>query len=209
MVKSYSIQSLRKLPDPRYQFTGEYKQVFGNPTISGFWIVYGEEKMGKSFFSLKLAEYFSKKAKTLYVSAEEGIDGDFRAAIERANLDPSNKNLTFCEKLTIEEIDARIRKKQNPKVFIIDNTSAYESELTKQTILRLKEEYKKDIIFIFIAHEEEGKIYTAAARTIKRFAKVIVRVEGMAALVSGRVPGGTLKIDYEKALLYHGTAINQ
>jgi hypothetical protein len=71
----------------------------------------------------------------------------------------------------------------------------------------LNEHPKK--LFIFLAHEQNGNPHTAAAVLCKMLAKIIIRVEGLACHVSGRCPGGTLIIDEEKALIYHGTQIFQ
>ena len=56
-----------------------------------------------------------------------------------------------------------------------------------------------------MAHEERNKPYTAAAIMASKLAKVLIRVQGLQLNVFGRVPGGVLKIDENKASLYYGS----
>ena len=42
-----------------FPFEGEWARALGNPEVAGFWLVYGREKQGKTWFSLLLAEYLS------------------------------------------------------------------------------------------------------------------------------------------------------
>ena len=55
-----------------------------------------------------------------------------------------------------------------------------------------------------------GEPYTATAKACRRYAKIIVRIQGLAAFVSGRVNGrgGRIVIDEEKAALRFGDEIN-
>ena len=43
-----------------FPFEGVWEKALGNPEVGGFWIIYGREKQGKTWFSLMLAEYLSK-----------------------------------------------------------------------------------------------------------------------------------------------------
>ena len=61
-----------------------------------------------------------------------------------------------------------------------------------------------DKLFIFLAHEDRGEPYTAPARFAKKMAKIIMYVEGLRVVVSGRAPGGQFNIDEQKSKLYHG-----
>lgn len=189
-----------------FSFTGIWKQVFGNPTRNGVWIVYGAEKNGKSWFALKLADYISTFGSTLYISAEEGLEKEFIDAMKRANLEPDNDSLKFVEYTSLEEVSERLEKREAPKTVIFDNVTVYKDELSYGGFQKFWRQHPNTLL-IFIAHEERNEPYTATAKMIKRLSKIIVRVQGLACFVSGRCPGGSLMIDEEKAQLYHGTEI--
>jgi hypothetical protein len=101
----------------------------------------------------------------------------------------------------------RLRKRKAPKVVVLDNTTVYKDELQLKTLMALTEEFP-DVLFIFLAHEEKGELYTTAAKNVRRLADIIFQVKGLTAFVSGRCPGGTVTVDEHKAELYWGTEIN-
>lgn len=189
-----------------FGFSGIWKEVFGDPEKGGVWIVYGLEKHGKTWFSLMLADYLSQFEETWYISAEEGLNKDFVAAMNRANLDESNEMLKFWDYTPLDQVAERLEKRNPPRIVFFDNVTVYKDELSYGGFTDLKNKFP-NTDFIFIAHEDRNEPYTATAKMIKRFAKIIVRIEGLACFVSGRCPGGILAIDEEKAVLYHGSEI--
>ncbi|WP_281683385.1 hypothetical protein [Zunongwangia profunda] len=189
-----------------YPFTGIWKDVFGNATKNGVWIVYGAEKNGKSWLSLKLSDMLSQFGSGLYISAEEGLEKEFIDAMKRARLEPGNESLKFVEYTPLEEISERLEKRNPPKFVVFDNVTVYKDELSYGAFQKFWRRHP-NTHFIFIAHEERNEPYTATAKMIKRLSKIIIRVQGLACFVSGRCPGGSLTIDEEKAQLYHGAEI--
>jgi KaiC/GvpD/RAD55 family RecA-like ATPase len=186
-----------------FGFDGVFLDTIGTPETTGIWIVYGDEKNGKTWFSLKLADYMSHFGSVLYVSAEEGTELTFIEACERAGVGVENKALKFLDYTELELLDEILSKRRAPKIVFIDNVTIYSDEL-KNGVLRKFTGKHKDKLFVFIAHEERKEPYTATAKLIKKLAKIIVRVQGLACFISGRCPGGVLSIDEEKAQLYHG-----
>lgn len=205
MAKLLNLKNLYDKKFDIFDFDGDYEKVFGNPEKKGFWLVYGAEKHGKTWFSLKVAEYISQFEKVLYVSAEEGIDKTFVDACARAKLQPSN-SLQFAEYIPLEELETKLEKRRSARVVFFDNVTIYSDELKGGKVRNMMRQHSNKL-FVFIAHEEDNKPYTAQAKLIKKLSKIIIRVEGLAAFVSGRCPGGTLMIDEEKASIYHGTQI--
>jgi hypothetical protein len=153
-----------------------------------------------------LADYLSKRKKVLYISAEEGTNMDFVDACKRAKLSDKNANLKFNEYMCIDELKEKLKSRKSADVIFIDNTTVYADEMKASDFNVLIREFPNKL-FIFLAHEEKKEPYTALAKRCKKFAKVIVHVVGLAAHVSGRVPGGTISIDENKAALYWGTTI--
>ena len=200
-------KTLENLYDKKFitfPFGGLWERAFGTPETTGCWIVYGAEKNGKTWFSLKLAEYLSTFDRVLYVSAEEGTGKNFVDTCRRAALQVANtKALHFEDYIPLEELDARLGKRKAPRIVVLDNLTIYSDELRapELTALLLKH---PDTLFVFVAHEEKGQPYTAIAKRVRKLAKAIVQVKGLTAFISGRCPGGALTIDETKAALYWG-----
>lgn len=206
MARAITAKTLFSKVYKLFEFTGAWRKVFGTPEKGGCWIVYGDEKNGKTFFALKLAEYLSTYEEVLYISAEEGTGAEFQANAARAKLDPRNRKVKFLEYTELEEVEKKLTKRQSAGIAIFDNITVYNDELKNGVLRRLLREYPNKTL-IFIAHEEKNEPYTATAKLCKKLAKIIIRVDGLTAFVSGRCPGGTIVIDDNKAMLYHGSEI--
>lgn len=204
MGRALTAKNLLEKTYDTFNFSGIWLEVFGTPTTSGIWLIYGKEKNGKTWGTLLIANYLTSFEKVLYVSAEEGTDMEFQAAIKRAKISDKNKNIHFIEYEPIEDLYVRLRRRKAPKVVVLDNLTIYNAELRGKGITQLKQDFP-NVLFILVAHEERNKPYTAAAQMASKLAKVIIRVPGLQLNVGGRCPGGKLMIDENKALLYHGT----
>lgn len=205
MSRAYTIRNVQDKKHITFDFDGLYREIFGNPEKSGAWLIYGKDKNGKTWGTLLLAEYLSKKVgvKLLYISAEQGISKSFKDAIIRAKLDPTNNNIHFIGYISIEELYVRLKKRNAPGVVVIDNITFYNDELKNGAVKTLVKDFP-NTVFIFLAHEERGKPYTAPAILCQKIAEIIIHVKGLMLNVGGRCPGGMLAIDEEKAALYHG-----
>lgn len=195
---------LAKKHDKFEHLKGAFRDTLGTPEKYGIWLIYGNEKNGKTWFSLMLAVHLSKFAKVLYISAEEGVSANFQDTIARINMDHNNRNLLYHDYLEIEEIQSILdRKKGRPTVIFFDNVTVYLDALKYGVVRELQLKYR-DVLFIYIGHEDKGTVYTGTGKLIKRLAKIIFRVEGLRVSVSGRCPGGEIDIDTEKASMYYG-----
>lgn len=185
-----------------FKFSHEFEALMGAPETTGVWIIYGKEKNGKTWFTLRLANYLSTLAKVLYVSAEEGTSAAFKETMSRANIGSDNRNLSFLEYTELDEITERLKKRRAPEVLILDNATIYEDDFRAGGFRKFIRKNPKTLV-ILVAHEERGEPYTAAAKLAKKLASIIIRVEGLKAIFSGRCPGGEIAIDYDKSELYH------
>lgn len=203
-IKGISGATLLEKKFKTFPFDGIWKNTLGTPEVSGFWIIYGAEKQGKTWFALKLAEYLSQFENVLYISAEQGTSYTFQEAYHRSGLNPKNKKVKFVAYVELAELEKALKRQRAPKVVFLDNITVYADELKNGKLRQLQMQYK-NTLFVFVAHQEEGKSepYTATAKLCKKLAEVIVRVEGLACTISGRCPGGVLCIDEEKSVLYH------
>lgn len=206
MARVKTVRNIYDRQFEEFQFDGIWYDVFEYPETSGIWLIYGAEKHGKTWFALKLAKYLSEFTRTLYVSGEEGFSKPFVQACKRAGLDV-NDPLKFDEYLPLEDLEEKLKKRKAPRVVFLDNMTIYSDELKHGNLKRLYQQYPKTL-WVFLAHEERNKPYTAQANLASKLAKVRIRVIGLSAYVGGRVPGGTLMIDEQSAQLYHGSSTN-
>lgn len=209
MSRTLSISTMYSKKFTTIELEGIFAEVFGSPEDAGAWLVYGSEKNGKTWFSLKLAAALSLTKRTLYISGEEGLGKDFVENCKRAKLSVDNRNLQFSEYIDIDELTERLSKKRRaPEVIVVDNVTVYKEDLAYGNLRKLLKAHPNKL-FIFLAHEERNEPYTSTAKLIRKLAKVIVHIVGLKANVSGRVPGGSLIIDEEKAQLFHSTEITE
>lgn len=183
--------------------TGKYKEILGTPEANGIWLIWGNEKNGKTWGALQLSEYLSHESRVLYISGEEGVGLTFVEACKRAGIGADNRSVSFLEYVTYTEITEKLDKRRSANIIFIDNCTVYKEEITFARLRELTTRYPTKL-FVFLAHEERNEPYTALAKLVRKLAKVIFYVEGLRVTVSGRVPGGEYDIS-KKAELFHGT----
>ncbi|MBN9312925.1 MAG: hypothetical protein BGO40_02790 [Chryseobacterium sp. 39-10] len=206
-MRTYTVSNILSRKMQTLALTGIWLTIFGKPERTGkVWIIYGEEKQGKTWFAMLFAQFLSSLETVLYISAEEGLGLTFQEVIMRANFDPKNKKFKAYGYLPLTELRESLKKRYAPKLVFIDNVTFYSDELKNGGLQELLKE-NPDKLFVFLAHEERGEPYTATAKMIKRMADRIVRVQGLVATVGGRTTGGQFVIDQEKAMILHGSEI--
>lgn len=207
-MRTISVKQAYSKKFKTFDFDGIWKDVMDNPETSGGWIIHGDEKQGKSTFALMLANYLTRFEKVLYISAEEGVSKHFIGVMRRLGIKDKNKRFKLHEYEEWSEIEKRLKMRTCPKIVFIDNITVYRDEMTKTDLKNILQEHQNKLI-VFVSHEERGKPDTAQGRYWRKLSKIIVRVLGLKAFVTGRCTGGNLIIDEERALLYHGTEITE
>jgi hypothetical protein len=206
MAKLLSPQNLYSIVHKTFEFDGEYASTLGNPEMHGVWIIYGPEKHGKTKFSLKLANYLSCITKVLYVSAEEGTDSEFVKSCSEAGIKSSNSNIKFLPYTELIDLKKKLKSRRAPKIIFLDNATVYDDEFKRGGLKKFISDHPRTLIVV-IAHEERKEPYTAAAKLAKKLAKIVVRVEGLTAFISGRCPGGVIAVDELKSEMFHGKIV--
>lgn len=204
MARAISTKTLLDKCYELFDFSGIWLDVFGKISKGGIWIIYGDEKNGKTTYGLKLAEYLSNFESVWYISAEEGTGFEFQQTAKRLNVSATNPNIKWQDYLEIPEVVKKLKRRQAPKILFLDNATVYQDDLKNGVLRKLLKEFPNTTI-ILLAHMEKNEPYTATAKLAKKLAKIIIRVEGLTAFVSGRCPGGQIIIDEKKAMLSHGT----
>ena len=129
-MRSYTIKNILDRKLKILPLAGIWRQVFGEPERNGkMWIVCGEEKNGKTWFAMLLAQYLSQNEPVLYISAEEGLGKSFQDVILRANFNTSNKKFKAYGYTPLKELKETLNKRYAPKIIFIDNVTVYVEEL--------------------------------------------------------------------------------
>ncbi len=200
-MKFTSIKNALKKKYKTTQLDGIWGELLEDFETFGMWLIYGGEKMGKTTLALSLAKAFTKYKKVLYVQAEQGLDRDFQNVLGRFfSVNP--KNIVLSEYIEIEQLIEALKRQNQADIIFIDNLTIYSDELKVPILKKLTEAYPNKL-FIFIAHEEDGKPYTAIAKKIKKLAKRIIKIEGHAAVLEGRTEHKRIAIDVKEAMIYH------
>ena len=208
-MRTYTIKQILDKTLKILKLSGIWLEIFGEPERNGkLWLIYGEEKNGKTWFAILLAYYLATIEPVMYVSAEEGLGKSFQDVLERAKVDPKNKKFKAYPYVPLHELNEYLKKRYAPKIVFLDNITVYVDELKNGGLQNPIKEHR-DKLFIFIAHEDRGEPYTSTAKMAKRLADRIVRVQGLVATVGGRTKGGKYLIDEEKAMIIHGSNIKE
>lgn len=209
MARAISLKTLSEKKYKTYDFTGVWGDVLGSVEKGKIWIIYGEEKNGKTTFALKLAECLSRFESVLFVSAEEGTGLSFQKNVqERAKIDLKKAKIKVMEYTEIDELDKILDKRQSPKVVFFDSLTIYNDELKNGVFRKLTSKFPNTTM-VFLAHEERNEPYTSTAKLCKKLADVIIRVKGLKATISGKCKGGEILIDEQTAQLIHGSQIKK
>lgn len=179
------------------KFTGKWLASFGKPELRGAWIIYGESGGGKTHFALELLKYLSKFVdRVAYDTLEQGLSLSFQNAWKDTNMQEVGSKVIVLAKEPIDQLRIRLAKRKSPDIIVIDSITALEG-FTRSVFIKLLNDYP-DKLFIFVAHEENGKPYPAVAQHVRKLSEVKAYVEGYKAFVTTRFKGanGDGEADY-------------
>ncbi len=166
-------------------FSGEWLASFGKPELRGAWIIFGESGSGKTHFALCLLKYLSQFVdRCAYDTVEQGLSKSFQTAWNDADMQSAGTKVVVYHKEPVEALRERLRRRKSPDVVVIDSITALVG-FTRPVFARLLDEFP-DKLFIFLAHEENGKPYPAIAQHVRKLSEVKCRVEGFKAFVTTR-----------------------
>ena len=205
LMRALTLKNLLEKKHSTLSLASPWAEVFGEPEDSGIWLIWGKSANGKTTLALMLANYFASFCRVLYISAEEGTGAHFQNTAKRI-IGSSLPRMHFVPYIDFETIDEKLSKDRRHiwQVVFIDNVTVYYDEITKKRFKAFMQAHPH-ILFIWLAHEERRDVDTALGKYIYKLADILIHVEGLAADVSKRCPGGRLIIDEEKAAIYHGS----
>lgn len=162
---------------------GEWKALFGEPELTGAWLIWGESGSGKTTFVAKLAKYMTKFGRVAYDSLEEGDSESMKMAFIRVGMDEVKRKLILLPDESIEDLKIRLRQHKAPQIVIID--SLQYSGMSYNDYKELRREFK-NVLFIIISHAEGKNPDGKVAKKIRYDAFVKIRVEGYKAFAVSR-----------------------
>lgn len=188
---------------PSFPFTGAWEASLGRPAKSGTWLVWGHSGNGKTSFVMQLAKYLCKFEKVIYDSLEESTGLSVQKSLRRHGMADVARRFVILDREPIEALSERLRRKKSPSVIIVD--SLQYSGLTYPAYKKLKEEFSKSKLFIFISHAEGTRPEGRVGRKVEYDADIKIFVEGFKASCKSRFmdrPGVPFIIWEEGAIKY-------
>lgn len=171
-------------------FDGEMLELFGDPELTGCWIIWGESTNGKTSCALKIAKYLTRFGRVAYDSIEEGISLSLKKAIEREGMLECDGRFFALDKESIADLENRLMKRKSPDIIFID--SVQYSGLNKLTAKALIGKFPKKL-FIFISHASGRTPDGRTANAIRYDANVKIMVRGYQAKIQSRYGGDKTK----------------
>lgn len=185
-------------------FEGEWLRTFGNPELRGVWTIFGTSGSGKTTFALMLCKYLSSFRKTMYNSLEQGLSLSMKIAWNRVGMQEAGRNIVFGDMVSMDEIRERLAKRKSPQVVLVDSITAIHG-FRKSDFAALTAEFPQKL-FIFIAHEKNGKAHPAVAEHIRCLSDVKIHVYGYKAYVVSRFADSSLGQGKEPFIIWEDQA---
>lgn len=166
------------------EFEGRWLESFGRPELRGVWTVFGTSGSGKTTFALMLCKYLAQFRRTLYDSMEQGLSRSMQLSWMRVDMKAAGRGIVFGNMIPFEELKVRLRKPKSPQIVLIDSVTALQG-FRRSDFAELVRLFPQKL-FVFIAHEKNGKAHPAVAEYIRCLSDVKIRVEGYTAYVTSR-----------------------
>lgn len=121
LPKALSPSDILKMNISSLSLSEEWSRVFGEPSRTGVWAIWGDTGSGKTSFCLELAKELSKYGKVAFNSLEQGVSLTMQNAIRRHQMDriPTGRFQLISEDM--ETLSARLSRKHSSDFVIIDS----------------------------------------------------------------------------------------
>ncbi|AOW09486.1 hypothetical protein [Flavobacterium gilvum] len=200
--KALTVANIKAQKIKRIPFSGAFYEAYRQPQNKGVWFIWGGSSSGKSSKVMQTAKEFAKHEKVLYNLLEEELDDS--DVIERVDMFDMHdvKDNFLMQKYTLEELTAYLKKRNSPKVVIIDSATYFFKNFAEY--LAFKEMFKSKIIII-TGHAQGANPRSELEKDIMYDAKQKIFVSGFLSVCKGRTigPNGGLfiiwKEGYDKA----------
>ena len=187
MKKVLGVGNITNQKIRRIKFENQFHDAFKNPQEGIVWFIWGNSGSGKSSFTMQLAKQYAVTEKTLYDPLEEGVDNaDFIERVEYLQMVDVQKTF-FAQVYDFEELSVYLKKRNPPKVVVIDSAKYFFKNF--QEYKELCRKNNKDITFIITGHAEGNNPSSQLEKDIRYDANQKVFVSGYLAKCQGRTIG--------------------
>lgn len=176
-------------------FDGKWLEAFGQPEITGSWIIWGNSVNGKTRFAMQLAKYIASFKRVAFDSLEEGKCDSTKKVIREVGMAEVARNFLLLDKEPIAELRNRLARKQSPDVVFID--SLQYTGMSYADYKKFRDEFRNKL-FIFVSHADGREPKGNVAKSVRYDAFVKVYVEGYKAFPKSRYGGGKELIIWPK-----------
>jgi len=179
-------------------FTGKWLDSFGEPPVSGSWIIYGTSGSGKTTFALQLAKYLTNFNTVLYWSIEQGNSAAFQKMWIREQMQECGTKIMLADdQSSFEGIIQQLLQRKGRGILVIDSLTPlkyYQEQIGGTMIIkqfnimnyeRIRKRLKNKLI-IFLSHEYSGKPDTNVGDYIWKLSDLKMRVEGFKVITNSR-----------------------
>jgi hypothetical protein len=178
------------------EFDEEWLESFGEPELTGSWLIWGNSGNGKTRFALQLAKYLTTFGrKVAYNSMEEGASVSMRRAFAECGMQEVSRRIVLLDNESMVDLEERLSKRKSPDVVIID--SVQYSGMTYADYKRFRDKFRNKL-FILISHAEGKHPEGRVARSIRFDAYIKIWVEGYRAFPMSRYGGGEPYVIWEE-----------
>ena len=168
-------------------FTGKWLDSFGEPPVSGSWIIYGTSGSGKTSFALQLAKYLTEFDRVLYWTLEQGNSKTFQKAWKREKMSECGTKITVADEDTdFDTIEKKMLQRKGHGILIIDSLTPLKGQSFNILQYESLRKRMKNKLLIWVSHEKNGIPDTNVGDYIMKLADLKMRVEGFKVMINSR-----------------------
>jgi len=168
-------------------FTGKWLDSFGEPPVSGSWIIYGTSGSGKTGFALQLAKYLTNFNRVLYWSLEQGNSKTFQSAWKREKMADCGSDIMVAdEETSFEMIEKTMKQRKGRGILIIDSLTPLKGQSFNIVAYERFRKRLKNKLLIWVSHEKGGIPDTNVGDYIMKLADLKMRVDRFMVFTNSR-----------------------
>jgi len=175
----------------RVQFEGEWRNLIGDPVLTGIWMLWGQSSNGKTSAAIKLLRYLTNFEKCIYWSKEEGVSDTLQTAFNRENWMLSEKKKVFIPQTywNMGNLKELLRQPKSPKIVFMDSLQIFAKLYGSQFYYDLKEEFAHKKLFVYVSQADGKEPKGTIGDDVKYDSNVKMRVEGGKLTAQSRILG--------------------
>jgi len=179
-IRLINLSTFKQVKYARATFDGEWRDLVGDPVLTGIWIIWGESSNGKTSAAIKMLRYLCKFKKCIYWSKEEGMSDTLQTAMDRENWTEAEEKKIFIPQndYSLTDLVNVLRQPKSPDIIFMDSLQIFAKLYSPKFYYDLKEEFGDKKLFIFISQADGKEPKGTIGDDVKYDANVKMRVEG-------------------------------